>query len=99
MHFGHCERFALIDVDTATGEIRSQRELVPPAHQPGVLPQWLHEQGANLVIAGGMGHRAQMIFTQHGIDVLVGAPSETPEALARSYLAGTLTTGENLCDH
>jgi hypothetical protein len=29
----------------------------------------------------------------------VGAAAETPEALAEAYLAGTLTTGGNVCDH
>ena len=28
-----------------------------------------------------------------------GAPAETPEKLVRDYLAGTLQTGANACDH
>ena len=99
MHFGHCEYFALLDVDTAGKEILSSRQLTPPAHQPGVLPRWLHDQGVKLVIAGGMGGRAQGIFEENGIKVIVGAPAELPENIVRSYLDGKLQAGENICDH
>ncbi|MBN2473103.1 MAG: NifB/NifX family molybdenum-iron cluster-binding protein [Pirellulales bacterium] len=99
MHFGHCEQFALLDVDTVNREILNSRQVAPPAHQPGVLPQWLHDRGVNLVIAGGMGRRAQDIFAEHGIKVLVGAPAEQPEKIVQTYLDGDLQHGENLCDH
>ena len=99
MHFGHCEQFALHDVDTASKEILNSRQLTPPAHEPGLLPRWLHDQGVNLVIAGGMGGRAQGIFAEHGIEVVVGAPAEPPESIVRSYLDGKLQPGENICDH
>lgn len=46
-----------------------------------------------------MGQRAQALFCQHGIDVIVGAPAETPETLVAAWLAGTLQSGENACDH
>ena len=98
-HFGHCERFALFELDEANGTIVSSRELDPPAHQPGVLPRWLHEQGVTTVIAGGMGQRAQNIFAQHGIEVIVGIPSERPEGIVRDYLGGQLRPGQNICDH
>ena len=71
----------------------------PPAHEPGALPRWLHEQGANVIIAGGMGQRAQQLFAQNGITVVVGAPADQPEQLVAAYLSGTLETGENVCDH
>ncbi|NQT17571.1 MAG: ATPase [Planctomycetes bacterium] len=99
MHFGHCEQFALLEVDTAGKEIRNVSQVAPPPHEPGVLPRWLDEQGVNLVIAGGMGRRAQDIFAEQGIEVIVGGPAEPPESLVRSYLDGTLQAGENTCDH
>lgn len=46
-----------------------------------------------------MGQRAQDIFTEHKVRVMVGMPSETPEALVGQYLAGTLQSGANVCDH
>jgi ATP-binding protein involved in chromosome partitioning len=98
-HFGHCQSFALFDVSTADGQVLNSRQLEPPMHQPGVFPRWLRDQGVGLVIAGGMGRRAQDIFIREGIEVLVGAPGAPPEAIVQSYLDGSLQPGDNLCDH
>ena len=99
MHFGHCEQFALIDGDPQTGKVTGKRMLTPPPHEPGVLPRWLHAEGADVIIAGGMGQRAQALFAEHGIKVVVGAAAGDPEHLALEYLAGTLVSGANVCDH
>ena len=99
MHFGHCEQFALIEVDPDAATVLSAEYLTPPVHAPGVLPRWLHEQGADVIIAGGMGQRAQGLFAQNGIKVVVGATGGTPSDLARAFLTQTLETGDNVCDH
>ena len=98
-HFGHCEQFALVEVDQNSKTISGVEYLAPPPHEPGVLPRWLHEQGADLVIAGGMGRRAQGLFRENGMQVVVGAPADTPESVVTSYLSGTLEVGQNVCDH
>jgi len=98
-HFGHCSSFALVDVDPGTKKITKIEELAAPPHQPGLLPPWLAERGANMIIAGGMGQRAQQLFAQQGIQVVVGAPVETPEKLITDFFAGSLQVGDNLCDH
>ncbi len=99
MHFGHCKQFTLIDVNDAEQTIINHQQVTPPPHEPGVLLRWLHEQGTNMIIAGGMGQRAQSLFAEQGIEVLIGAPAESPEKLVRAYLAGTLASGTNACDH
>jgi predicted Fe-Mo cluster-binding NifX family protein len=99
MHFGHCERFALVDVDPTEKKILKREDIEAPAHEPGLLPKWLAERGANVIIAGGMGQRAQGLFAEHGIQVILGASVDTPEGLVGQYLAGTLQSGENICDH
>jgi len=96
-HFGHCQEFALVEVED--NQIKGKEIQIPPPHEPGVLPKWLHEQGADVIIAGGMGMRAIDLFTQNGIKVMTGAPSLTPEELVKQYLDNTLTAGDNLCDH
>ena len=98
-HFGHCQCFALIDVDPEAKTVLGKQEVEAPEHQPGLLPRWLAERGAKLIIAGGMGRRAQNLFQQNGIEVVVGAPAQAPEVLLDAYLNGTLQAGENLCDH
>ncbi len=99
MHFGHCEHFALVEVDEKTKTILGESLHQPPAHEPGVLPKWLRELGANLVIAGGMGRRAQELFASNDIAVLVGAQGASAQQLVSAYLNGSLETGENCCDH
>ncbi len=96
-HFGHCAQFAIVDVKD--DRIEKTEFVTPPPHEPGVLPKWLHEKGVNVIIAGGMGQRAQGLFAQNNITVAVGAPSEAPENLVMAFLGKTLVTGENLCDH
>jgi predicted Fe-Mo cluster-binding NifX family protein len=96
-HFGHCQEFALLDVDG--NEVTKRETLVPPPHEPGVLPRWLHEQGADVIIAGGMGARAMDLFAQNGIKVIVGAPCLAPEELVKMYLEDSLQSGANACDH
>ena len=96
-HFGHCEQFAFIQ--TMNGKIVKTEFRNPPAHEPGVLPRWLHEQGADVAIVGGMGENAQQLLQGNGIEVILGAPMDSPESLANQYLANTLISGDNRCDH
>jgi len=96
-HFGHCQEFAFVEVED--NEIKSKEALVPPPHEPGVLPKWLHELGTNVIIAGGMGARALDLFAQNNIKVIVGASALAPEELVKQYLDNTLQIGGNVCDH
>ena len=96
-HFGHSQTFALIEVEK--GEVKNKEYLLPPPHEPGVLPKWLSEMGVEVVIAGGMGHRAISLFDKYGINVIIGAPELEPEEIVKRHLNNTLLVGENLCDH
>lgn len=96
-HFGHCEQFALVEVNLETKTIVSQNQATPPPHEPGVLPRWLHEQGVLAIVAGGMGQRALNLFGEYGISVQTGTPGQTPELLAQAYLRGELTAGVAAC--
>jgi ATP-binding protein involved in chromosome partitioning len=98
-HFGHCEEFALFDVDEEGKKILQKNLVSSPGHQPGLLPGWLAEQGVSLVIAGGMGSRAQGLFQQNRIGVVTGILESDPEKVVQGYLDGKLSTGPNMCDH
>jgi predicted Fe-Mo cluster-binding NifX family protein len=99
LHFGHCDQFAIFDIDDNLKKVINRKDATPPAHEPGVLPRWLHENNVSVIIAGGMGQRAQQLFAQNDIKVVVGASSETPEELVSAFLQGSLETGDNICDH
>ncbi len=98
-HFGHCEEFTLVDVETASKQVLGVTAIAAPEHEPGLLPSWLADRGARIIIAGGMGSRAQQLFTEQGVTVVTGASAASPEALVNQYLEGALVTGENVCDH
>ena len=98
-HFGHCEQFALIDVDEEKRAITKKEAVSSPGHQPGLLPVWLAEQGASIIIASGMGSRAQSLFQQNHIKIVVNTLESDPEKAVLSYISDTLTTGDNICDH
>ncbi len=99
MHFGHCNEFALVDTDLGKKEIVGTKFVDAPKHEPGLLPSWLQEKGCEVIIAGGMGARAQELFMQKGIKVIIGAPVEYPEKIVLQYLEGNLQSGPNVCDH
>jgi predicted Fe-Mo cluster-binding NifX family protein len=99
LHFGHCEQFAILDVDSQNKRITNTEFASPPSHQPGVLPQWLAGLQVEVIVASGMGQRAQQLFAQNQIQVVVGATAQSPEELATDYLEGRLECGENICDH
>ncbi|MEA1971222.1 MAG: iron-sulfur cluster carrier protein MrpORP [Thermodesulfobacteriota bacterium] len=98
-HFGHCEEFAIFDVDLENKKIVGQEKAPSPPHEPGLLPKWLAEKGVNIIIAGGMGTQAQQLFANSGITVSVGASADDPEKVIISYMNNALELGGNTCDH
>jgi predicted Fe-Mo cluster-binding NifX family protein len=99
MHFGHCDEFALVDVDPESKAVIDKKVVSAPEHEPDLLPRWLREKGAAVIIAGGMGRRAQDLFADSGIQVIVGAAESDVDSIVANYLEGRLTTGPNVCDH
>ena len=96
-HFGHCKFFALFEVENNI--ILSEENVVPPPHEPGVLPKWLAEKGATDIIAGGMGQKAIEIFNNNKVNVFVGASQLPAKELVEGFLNNTLRLLSNYCDH
>lgn len=95
-HFGHCEQFALFDVD-GTG-ITDVTIVDNPGHQPGFLPGFLKQRGVEVVIAGGMGPKAVDLFENLGIQAITGVRGPVNEAV-KAYLSGTLKGTGEVCNH
>ena len=96
-HFGHCDKFAI--VETTDNVITNEEIVSPPVHQPGSYPKFLAEKGVDVIIAGGMGQKAQVLFTQNNIKVHLGVISGTAKKLVEDHINNQLKTGGNLCDH
>ena len=89
-HFGRCPSYILVDVDNE--EIQAVQGIDNPFaqnHQPGMVPEYIHNQGANVMISGGMGGRAIDFFDQYGIQVATGADETVRNTLDR-YFKGEL---------
>ncbi len=89
-HFGRCPHYILVDVEDQ--EVKSVLVVDNPyygQHAPGVVPGFIHSQGANVMLTGGMGGRAIAFFEQYGIEAVTGASGTVRHALER-YLSGQL---------
>ena len=96
-HFGHCKDFTIYEVEN--GKVTGKDVIANPGHQPGFLPVFLKEADVHLVITGGMGERAQAIFSENGIDTITGAQGKSDDVIA-SYNAGRLKSTSVYCkDH
>ena len=96
-HFGHCEAFTFVEVNPETKEILNIETKVPEEGISCQSASWVSEQGASIVLAGGMGGRPMGIFEQNGVKVVSGCPELSIEELVNKYLNSTLTTGVNSC--
>ena len=93
-HFGHCENF--IFFDTADGGITGVNSVPNPGHRPGFLPNFLADNGAQVIISGGMGGGAVDIFNERGVEVVLGAQGDAKTAV-ESYLRGELHSTGSIC--
>jgi ATP-binding protein involved in chromosome partitioning len=95
-HFGHCKEFALIDCEN--GKVIETSYVTPPPHEPGVMPKFLAEQKANVILCGGMGQMAVNLFKQNNVDVILGAAGSIDQNV-QVFLSGDLESTGSACDH
>jgi len=93
-HFGRCPFFTIVDIEE--GRVTSTNNLENPGHQPGAIPQFLHQKEVNCIVAGGMGMRARGFFDEAGIQAILGVTGKIDEVI-QALLSGTLKGGESLC--
>ena len=95
-HFGRCPEYTIFTIDNGT--ITDKVVISNPGHEPGFLPEYLSKLGVTCVIAGGMGSKAQKLFSEKNIQVVTGVSGSVTEVV-NSYLAGSLQYGPSLCEH
>ena len=111
-HFGRSRYFLVFE--EADGEIltRETRENACTCHAEGRCGDGEQDHASHshddvaavlgdcdVVLCGGMGPGARQALAQHGIAVVTGASTNTPENLVKAYLSGTLQLGGNQCGH
>ncbi len=93
-HFGHCENFIFFETDGQS--IVSETSVPNPGHRPGFLPNFLADNGAQVIISGGMGGGAVDIFNERGVEVIIGVQGEAKTAV-ETYLRGELESTGSIC--
>ena len=97
-HFGRCPYYLIVDVEG--DEIVKTDTIANPyynQHTPGVVPEFISEQGANVLIAGGIGPRAIDMFASLGIEVVSGIAGNAGD-IVEAYLKGEVSGAEG-CGH
>jgi len=93
-HFGRCPHFTIVDIE---GDKIVKKDIVPnPGHEPGFIPNFLHQKGVESIICGGMGARAEGFFNELNIKTIVGVSGKIDDVI-KEIQQGTLKNGESLC--
>ena len=98
-HFGRCPYYALVDIEGHT--IVDINVLANPyfnKHQPGKVPYYIQDQGAEVMVAGGMGRRAIDLFDRMNIEAYSGAAGTIRRAI-ELVVGGRLTQATPCREH
>ena len=92
-HFGRCPAFTIADIEK--GKVINRVTIENPGHRPDFLPKYLNKKGVNIVVSGGMGGRAQELFTNQNIDIIF-ATGKIDHVL-KDLANNTLQSLQNTC--
>jgi predicted Fe-Mo cluster-binding NifX family protein len=98
MHFGRCPFYTFVDMDG--DKVKAWQVVDNPYfgnHVSGKVPEFIHSQKADVMIAGAMGPRAIDFFDGYGIEVITGAFGKIKDIL-EAYLRGEIR-GAGACHH
>ncbi|MCP4764592.1 MAG: dinitrogenase iron-molybdenum cofactor [archaeon] len=93
-HFGRCPSYTILKIEN--GIITEKEEIPNPGHSTGAIPAYLNNLNVNVIIAGGMGHRAVEFFNDYKIETVVGV-SGTISNVINNIKNGTLKGGNSMC--
>lgn len=93
-HFARCFSFTVVEIEN--GKVISTEEIANPGHHPGFLPEFLSGKEIDYIVCGGMGYRAQGLFSEKGIETVIGVSGKVEEIIEK-FIKGELTPGENPC--
>ena len=93
-HFGRCPSFTIIDIED--GKVMAKEVVNNPGHEPGLIPQFLHQKGVACIICGGMGMRAEGFFNELGIKTIIGVNGKIDDVIGK-LIKNELESGESSC--
>ncbi len=93
-HFGRCPEFTVVEIED--NKVIKKEIIKNPGHATGFLPKFFKEKKVNYVIAGGAGFRAQQLFEEFEIKLIMGVQGEIDDII-NDFIKGELKQGEDLC--
>ncbi|HMA62957.1 MAG TPA: NifB/NifX family molybdenum-iron cluster-binding protein [bacterium] len=93
-HFGRCPKYTIVEIKDE--QVKNKEIVGNPGHAPGALPKFLNSKDCQLIIAGGMGRKAQGLFKEFNIDWIIGVQGDV-DCVIEDYINGKLESGESLC--
>jgi predicted Fe-Mo cluster-binding NifX family protein len=89
-HFGRCPYFILIELEGQNvQDVQAVDNPYYGNHRPGQVPAFINSHEVDVMLTGGMGHRAIMFFEQFGVRAVTGAAGTIRQSV-ESYLGGGL---------
>ncbi len=95
-HFGRCKEYTIVEVKNS--EVKDKKVIPNPGHAPGAIPKFLNNKGCDLIIAGGMGRRAQGFFNDFGMDWIIGVQGDVDKVI-QDFINDELEVGDSTCTH
>lgn len=97
-HFGHCEYFTVVTVDSDKKTILDTKTITSPegCGCKSNIASTLSEDGVSLMLAGNMGNGAVHKLNAAGIEVIRGC-SGPIEAVAQAWLDGQVKDSQVAC--
>lgn len=97
-HFGRCKYYVFVVIeDGKIKEVIAKANPFSHNHEPGLVPEFIAKQGAEVIIAGGMGPRAMDWFNKLGIEPITTHPRKINDVL-NDYLGNKLQGAESCED-
>ncbi|WP_334291362.1 NifB/NifX family molybdenum-iron cluster-binding protein [Faecalimicrobium dakarense] len=85
--------------ETEGNKILKNEFIENPGYRPGYLPVFLKELNTNVIISGGMGDKAQQLFANNNIEVVVGAKGPSDDVVKMDIDGKLKSTGSVCKEH
>ncbi len=98
-HFGRCQYYIFVEI--GEDEVKSVEVKENPffsSHVQGAVPQFISSEGADVIIAGGMGPRALDWFRRLNIQPITGVSGKIRDVL-NDYMSGKIKGAKPCDDH
>ena len=97
-HFGRTEAFLIAEVRDGRVLSKAVRTVDGLQHDHGGLAGFLKAQGAEVILAGGMGAPMQQALKAAGFSLYCGVAGPVDQVLA-AFLSGAIEQSEGTCGH